>query len=53
MHEDLRRRPLAFPVGDLEQLASIIYWSYSTFEEGAWSWQAYSFLVAYLAIGIQ
>jgi hypothetical protein len=35
MHERAWRRPLAFLVGGLEQLASLFYWSYSTVEEGA------------------
>ena len=53
MHEDCRRRPLALLEGSLEQLASIFYWRDSSVEEGAWLWQAYSFLVGFLAIRFQ
>jgi hypothetical protein len=35
MHEVLWRRPLAFHVDSLEQLASLFYWSDSSVEEGA------------------
>jgi hypothetical protein len=53
MHEDCRRRPLAFIDGSLEQLTSIIYWRDSSFEEGAWLWQAIFFLEGFLAIRFQ
>jgi len=53
MYEDRWRRPLAFLVDSLEQLASLFYWSDSSVEEGAWAWQAYSFLVGFLAIIFQ
>jgi hypothetical protein len=53
MHEDSWRRPLAFLEDSLEQLASIFYWRDSSVEEGAWLWQAYSFLVGFLAIRFQ
>jgi hypothetical protein len=53
MHEDSRRRPLAFLEESLELLASIIYWRDSSVEEGAWLWQAISFLVGFLAIRFQ
>jgi hypothetical protein len=38
MHEDNRRRPLAFLEDSLELLASIIYWRDSSAEGGAWLW---------------
>jgi hypothetical protein len=41
MHEDSRRRPLAFMEDSLEQLASIIYSRDSSVEKGAWLWQGY------------
>jgi hypothetical protein len=50
LHEERKRRPLAFIHGSLEQLSSFIYWRDFYFEEGAWLWQAVCFLERFLAI---
>ena len=50
LHEDWRSKPLALLESILEQHSPIIYWRDSSFEEGAWLWQAVCYLEGFLAI---
>jgi hypothetical protein len=50
VHEERKRRPLAFIIGSLEQHSSLFYWRDSSAEEGAWLWQAVCHLEGFLAI---
>jgi hypothetical protein len=52
VHEERKRRPLAFSIGSLEQHSSLFYWRGSSAEEGAWLWQAVCHLEGFLAIRI-